>query len=58
MRPFVVCAVLRGVAFDAARYNSFIDLQVGVCGGGGGCIPAQTTVNQTMLKRAEHRQGR
>lgn len=28
VRPFVVCAVLRGVAFDAARYNSFIDLQV------------------------------
>lgn len=27
MRPFVVCAVLRGVTFDAARYNSFIDLQ-------------------------------
>ncbi|PNW74324.1 hypothetical protein CHLRE_13g603900v5 [Chlamydomonas reinhardtii] len=27
VRPFVVCAVLRGVAFDAARYNSFIDLQ-------------------------------
>ncbi|KXZ43211.1 hypothetical protein GPECTOR_97g749 [Gonium pectorale] len=27
VRPFVVCAVLRGVKFDAARYNSFIDLQ-------------------------------
>ncbi|XP_074590081.1 phenylalanine--tRNA ligase beta subunit, cytoplasmic-like [Curcuma longa] len=27
IRPFVVCAVLRGVAFDEARYNSFIDLQ-------------------------------
>lgn len=27
VRPFVVCAVLRGVSFDAARYNSFIDLQ-------------------------------
>ncbi|KAG2427283.1 hypothetical protein HXX76_012479 [Chlamydomonas incerta] len=27
VRPFVVCAVLRGVTFDAARYNSFIDLQ-------------------------------
>jgi phenylalanyl-tRNA synthetase beta chain len=27
VRPFVVCAILRGVKFDAARYNSFIDLQ-------------------------------
>ncbi|KAH7432713.1 hypothetical protein KP509_07G036000 [Ceratopteris richardii] len=27
IRPFVVCAVLRGVALDQARYNSFIDLQ-------------------------------
>ncbi|KAJ3669659.1 hypothetical protein LUZ60_011609 [Juncus effusus] len=27
IRPFVVCAVLRGVTFDEARYNSFIDLQ-------------------------------
>ena len=27
VRPFVVCAVLRGVRFDQARYNSFIDLQ-------------------------------
>ncbi|KAG2407828.1 hypothetical protein HKW66_Vig0026500 [Vigna angularis] len=27
VRPFVVCAVLRGVTFDKARYNSFIDLQ-------------------------------
>jgi len=27
VRPFVVCAVLRNVMFDAARYNSFIDLQ-------------------------------
>ncbi|PSC73331.1 putative phenylalanine-tRNA ligase beta subunit [Micractinium conductrix] len=27
VRPFVVCAVLRGVAFDATRYASFIDLQ-------------------------------
>ncbi|XP_022766428.1 phenylalanine--tRNA ligase beta subunit, cytoplasmic isoform X2 [Durio zibethinus] len=27
IRPFVVCAVLRGIAFDEARYNSFIDLQ-------------------------------
>ncbi|KAL4440220.1 hypothetical protein ABPG75_003221 [Micractinium tetrahymenae] len=27
VRPFVVCAVLRGVAFDPVRYNSFIDLQ-------------------------------
>lgn len=30
VRPFVVCAVLRGVRFDPLRYNSFIDLQVGV----------------------------
>ncbi|GMH34309.1 hypothetical protein BSKO_02143 [Bryopsis sp. KO-2023] len=27
VRPFVVCAVLRGVTFDATRYASFIDLQ-------------------------------
>ncbi|XP_068634508.1 phenylalanine--tRNA ligase beta subunit, cytoplasmic isoform X2 [Aristolochia californica] len=27
IRPFVVCAVLRGLIFDEARYNSFIDLQ-------------------------------
>ncbi|MQL98508.1 hypothetical protein Taro_031228, partial [Colocasia esculenta] len=27
VRPYVVCAVLRGVKFDLARYNSFIDLQ-------------------------------
>ncbi|CAO2830187.1 unnamed protein product [Amaranthus hypochondriacus] len=27
IRPFVVCAVLRGISFDEARYNSFIDLQ-------------------------------
>ena len=27
VRPFVVCAVLRGVRFDSGRYNSFIDLQ-------------------------------
>ncbi|XP_059640497.1 phenylalanine--tRNA ligase beta subunit, cytoplasmic [Cornus florida] len=27
IRPYVVCAVLRGVAFDEARYNSFIELQ-------------------------------
>jgi phenylalanyl-tRNA synthetase beta chain len=27
VRPFVVGAVLRGVHFDKARYNSFIDLQ-------------------------------
>ncbi|CAG9465528.1 unnamed protein product [Pedinophyceae sp. YPF-701] len=27
VRPFVVCAVLRGVKFDKVRYNSFIDLQ-------------------------------
>eukprot|EP00199_Chlamydomonas_sp_CCMP681_P001430 CAMPEP_0119113428 /NCGR_PEP_ID=MMETSP1180-20130426/43881_1 /TAXON_ID=3052 ORGANISM="Chlamydomonas cf sp, Strain CCMP681" /NCGR_SAMPLE_ID=MMETSP1180 /ASSEMBLY_ACC=CAM_ASM_000741 /LENGTH=613 /DNA_ID=CAMNT_0007101485 /DNA_START=181 /DNA_END=2022 /DNA_ORIENTATION=+ len=27
VRPFVVCAILRGVQFDPARYSSFIDLQ-------------------------------
>lgn len=27
IRPYVVCAVLRGVTFDQASYNSFIDLQ-------------------------------
>lgn len=27
VRPFVVCAILRGVKFDAKRYKSFIDLQ-------------------------------
>ncbi|BBN19081.1 phenylalanyl-tRNA synthetase beta chain [Marchantia polymorpha subsp. ruderalis] len=27
IRPFVVCAVLRGITFTQARYNSFIDLQ-------------------------------
>ncbi|KAL1564804.1 phenylalanine--tRNA ligase [Salvia divinorum] len=27
IRPYVVCAVLRGVTFNEARYNSFIDLQ-------------------------------
>ncbi|XP_071925212.1 phenylalanine--tRNA ligase beta subunit, cytoplasmic-like isoform X3 [Coffea arabica] len=27
IRPYVVCAVLRDVTFDEARYNSFIDLQ-------------------------------
>uniref|UniRef100_A0A7S1S4A0 phenylalanine--tRNA ligase n=1 Tax=Alexandrium catenella TaxID=2925 RepID=A0A7S1S4A0_ALECA len=27
IRPFVVCAVLRGVSFDQERYQSFIDLQ-------------------------------
>ena len=27
IRPFVVCAVLRGVKFTKERYNSFIDLQ-------------------------------
>jgi len=27
IRPFVVCAVLRDVEFDQARYESFIDLQ-------------------------------
>jgi hypothetical protein len=28
VRPFVVCAVLRGVTLNKARYESFIDLQV------------------------------
>lgn len=28
VRPFIVCAVLRGVQLDESRYNSFIDLQV------------------------------
>ncbi|KAI7748302.1 hypothetical protein M8C21_012109, partial [Ambrosia artemisiifolia] len=27
IRPYVVCAVLRGIDFNEARYNSFIDLQ-------------------------------
>jgi len=27
IRPFVACAVLRGIKFDAQRYKSFIDLQ-------------------------------
>ncbi|KAL1825022.1 hypothetical protein DCAR_0313129 [Daucus carota subsp. sativus] len=27
IRPYIVCAVLRGITFDEARYNSFIDLQ-------------------------------
>merc|ERR1711935_976842 len=27
IRPFVVCAILRGVSFDQDRYQSFIDLQ-------------------------------
>ena len=27
VRPFIVCAVLRGVKLDAASYASFIDLQ-------------------------------
>ncbi|GLT99829.1 hypothetical protein SLE2022_172420 [Rubroshorea leprosula] len=27
IRPFIVCAVLRGITFDEASYNSFIDLQ-------------------------------
>lgn len=31
VRPFVVCAVLRGIDFDSVRYNSFIDLQVRMC---------------------------
>lgn len=28
VRPHVVCAVLRGMAFDAKSYKSFMDLQV------------------------------
>jgi len=28
VRPFVVCAILRGVTLDKHRYASFIDLQV------------------------------
>ncbi|XP_074579428.1 phenylalanine--tRNA ligase beta subunit, cytoplasmic-like isoform X1 [Curcuma longa] len=27
IRPFVVCAILRGITFDEVRYNSFIELQ-------------------------------
>lgn len=27
IRPFVVCAVLRNITFDAASYRSFIELQ-------------------------------
>ena len=27
VRPFVVCAVLRGVTFDQHRYKGFIELQ-------------------------------
>eukprot|EP00252_Welwitschia_mirabilis_P019812 TRINITY_DN4694_c0_g2_i1.p1 TRINITY_DN4694_c0_g2~~TRINITY_DN4694_c0_g2_i1.p1 ORF type:complete len:591 (+),score=130.08 TRINITY_DN4694_c0_g2_i1:313-2085(+) len=27
IRPYIVCAVLRGISFNEARYNSFIDLQ-------------------------------
>ncbi|KAL5183199.1 Phenylalanine--tRNA ligase beta subunit, cytoplasmic [Glycine soja] len=27
IRPYVVCAVLRGITFDKVRYSSFIDLQ-------------------------------
>jgi phenylalanyl-tRNA synthetase beta chain len=34
IRPYVVAAVLRGVTFDATRYNSFIDLQVRCCAQG------------------------
>jgi hypothetical protein len=30
VRPFVVAAILRGVSFDPVKYDSFIDLQVGV----------------------------
>ncbi|CAN0454139.1 unnamed protein product, partial [Scytosiphon promiscuus] len=28
IRPYVVCAVLRGVSFNAKSYKSFMDLQV------------------------------
>lgn len=28
VRPFVVCAILRGITFNQHRYKSFIDLQV------------------------------
>lgn len=28
IRPHVVCAVLRGVSFNAKSYKSFMDLQV------------------------------
>ena len=28
VRPFVVCAILRGCVLNPSRYNSFIDLQV------------------------------
>lgn len=31
IRPYVVCAVLRGVTFNAKSYKSFMDLQAGVC---------------------------
>lgn len=27
IRPYIVCAIIRGVTFDEASYNSFIDLQ-------------------------------
>ncbi|CAA2998832.1 phenylalanine--tRNA ligase beta subunit, cytoplasmic [Olea europaea subsp. europaea] len=27
IRPYIVCAILKGVSFDELRYNSFIDLQ-------------------------------
>jgi len=27
IRPYVVCAILRGITFDEAKYKSFIDLQ-------------------------------
>lgn len=27
VRPYIVCAVLRGIEFDKRRYASFIDLQ-------------------------------
>jgi hypothetical protein len=38
VRPFVVCAVLRGVTFDPVRYNSFIDLQASGGWGGEGAL--------------------
>lgn len=27
VRPFIVCAILRGISFDTTSYNSFIDVQ-------------------------------
>ena len=62
MRPFVVCAVLRGVAFDAQRYNSFIDLQVARCcralGGGGGAGGARRGVGARALPPFEREGGK